>query len=69
MKTNGLLKMVVLAGVFICSTVALHAQRASRLKQHDTLINSAVGSWALKSSQGFESSGDWTRLCGLCEAE
>ena len=51
MKTNGLLKMVVLAGVFICCTVALHAQRASRLKQHDTLINSAVGSWALKSSQ------------------
>ncbi len=51
MKTKGLLKMVVLAGLFLCCTVGLFAQRASRLKQHDTVINSAVGSWALKSSQ------------------
>lgn len=44
-------KAGLLAGLFLCSTVSLWAQRNLRLKQHDTIINSAVGSWALKSSE------------------
>ena len=50
MKTRNIIKTVLFLGLFLCSNIALLAQRNSKLKQHDTVINSAVGSWALKSS-------------------
>ena len=50
MRSKNFLKIGLLVGLVLCSNVALWAQRNSRLKQHDTVINSAVGSWALKSS-------------------
>ncbi len=50
MKAMNFVKMSLLVSLVLCSNVALWAQRNSKLKQHDTVINSAVGSWALKSS-------------------